>query len=97
MTVGAVDAHFAVAELIFGQANGDFARFGLQTPVQDKRLLLMANNATNLQAAKRPTMPEGVDRLQHAGLPAAVSAHQKVKARGEREIRAFDIAEIFNQ
>jgi hypothetical protein len=29
MAVGAIDAHFAVAQLVFGQADGGFPRFTL--------------------------------------------------------------------
>ena len=82
MAVGAVDAHLTVALLVFGQADGSFPLRPLQTPVQDKGFLLVANDATNLQTAKRPTVAERIDGLKHAGFAAAVCANQEVKARG---------------
>ena len=48
--------------------------------MENKRLLLMANDATNLQTAKRPTMAERIDGFQHAGFATAVGTYQKVKA-----------------
>jgi hypothetical protein len=50
--------------------------------VQNKGFLLVANHATNLQTAKRPTVAERIDGFQHAGFAAAVRANQEVKARG---------------
>ena len=82
MAIGAVNAHLAVALLVFGQANGGFPLCALQTPVQNKRILLVANHATNLQTAKRPAVAERIDGFQHAGFAAAVRANQEVKARG---------------
>ena len=82
MAIGAVDAHLAVALLVFGQADGGFPLCALQTPVQNKRFLLVANHATNLQTAKRPAVAERIDGFQHAGFAAAVRANQEVKARG---------------
>ena len=82
VAVGAVDAHFAVAQLVFRQADGGFALFPLQTSVEDKRLLLMTNDAANLQTAKRPAVAERIDSLQHAGFAATVCANQEVKAGG---------------
>ncbi|MNP45655.1 hypothetical protein D3C76_1395940 [compost metagenome] len=82
MSVGAVDAHLAVTLLVFGQADGGFMILALQTPMQDERLLLVANHAANLQTAKRPTMAERIDGFQHAGFAAAVGANQEIKAGG---------------
>ena len=82
MAIGAVDAHLAVTLLIFGQADGGLSLLSLQTPVQNKRILLVANYATNLQTAKRPAVAERIDGFQHAGFAAAVRANQEVKARG---------------
>ncbi len=81
MAVGAVDAHLAVALLVFGQANGGFPLSPLQTTVQNKGFLLVADDATNLQTAKRPAVAERVDGLKHAGLPLPF-APTEVKARG---------------
>ena len=58
VAVGAVDTHLAVALFVFGQADGGFPLFALQTPVQNKRILLVADHATNLQTAKRPAVAE---------------------------------------
>ncbi|MNI48151.1 hypothetical protein D3C73_1027050 [compost metagenome] len=74
MTVSAVNAHFAVTQLVFGQANRGFTLGALQTPVEYKRLLLVANDAANLHTAKRPTVTERINSFQHAGFTAAVSA-----------------------
>ena len=82
MAVGAVDAHLAVALLVFGQADGGFPLGTLQAPMQHKRILLVANHAANLQTAKRPAMTERIDGFQHAGFAAAVRANQEIKARG---------------
>ncbi len=48
--------------------------------MENKCLLLMANDATNLQTANRPTMAERIDVFQHAGFATAVGTNQKVKA-----------------
>ncbi len=80
MPVRAIDAHGTAAQLIFGQADGRFMIRALQTPVQNKRLLLMTNDAARLQTAERPAMTERVDRFQHAGFAATVRANQEVKA-----------------
>ncbi|MNZ66284.1 hypothetical protein D3C78_845040 [compost metagenome] len=97
MAVGAVDAHFAVAQLVFRQANRGFTLAALKPTVQDKSILFVADNATNLQATKRTAVAERVDGFQHAGFAAAVSANQEIKAGGESEIRAFNIAKVADQ
>ena len=80
VAVATVNTNLAVALFIFSQANGDFTLFALQASVQHERLLLMANHPANLQAAKRPTVAERIDGLEHTGFAAAVGANQKVKA-----------------
>jgi len=40
----------------------------------------VANDAANLQTAKRPTMAERIDGFQDAGFAAAVGANQEIKA-----------------
>src|SRR5690606_4962433 len=82
VTVGAIDAHFAVALFVFGQADGGFPLCALQTSMQNKRVLFMANHAAWLQTAKRPAMAERIDGFEHAGFAAAVGANQEVKAGG---------------
>ncbi|MNS70562.1 hypothetical protein D3C72_1039070 [compost metagenome] len=82
MAVGAVDTHFAVAQLVFRQANRGFTLAALKSSVQHECVLLVTNNATNLQAAKRTTMAKRVDGFQHAGFAATVRANQEIKAGG---------------
>ncbi len=65
--------------------------------MENKRLLLVANDATNLQTAKRPTMAERIDGFQHAGFATAVGTYPKVKAGRSGEIRGFNVAEIADQ
>ncbi|CCJ95501.1 hypothetical protein BN131_3174 [Cronobacter malonaticus 681] len=65
--------------------------------MKNKGILFVADHATDLQTAKRASVAQRVNRFQHAGFPAAVRANQKVKAGREREIRVFDIAEIFDE
>ena len=82
MAVSTVDTNLAVALLVFGQTDGRFTLLALQTPVQNKGFLFVANDAANLQTAKRPSVAERVDGLKHAGFTAAVRANQEIKARG---------------
>jgi len=82
VAIGAVDAHLAVAMLVFGQPDGRLVLFAVQSTMKHERFLLVANNATNLQTAKRPAVAERIDGFQHAGFAAAVRANQEVKARG---------------
>ncbi|SQC09503.1 Uncharacterised protein [Klebsiella pneumoniae] len=80
VAVGAVDTHLAVALFVFGQADGGFPLFALQTAMQNKRILLVADHSANLQTAKCPAVAKRVDSFQHAGFAAAVRANQEVKA-----------------
>ncbi|STW66840.1 Uncharacterised protein [Klebsiella pneumoniae] len=80
VAVGAVDTHLAVALFVFGQADGGFPLFALQTAMQNKRILLVADHPANLQTAKCPAVAKRVDSFQHAGFAAAVRANQEVKA-----------------
>ncbi|MNH27277.1 hypothetical protein D3C79_873820 [compost metagenome] len=65
--------------------------------MQHKLRLIVTDHSPGLQAAKRAPMTKGINRLQYAGLAAAVGPHQEVKPRRRRQIGSFDIAEIFNQ
>ena len=92
--LGPGNLELGVAILLLGEADGNRTPLELALGEQDKSLLALANDSPGKMSAKGAAQAKVVNGFQHAGLAAAIAAHQDVEAGRQLQAGVLDVAKV---